>query len=68
MSPEMKQTYDVRVKEFIPLIPPQSLKDEIPISQAAGETVIAGREAIERILRKEDQAPPGDRRALLHPR
>lgn len=54
MSPEMKQTYDVRVKEFIPLIPPQALKDEIPISQSAGDAVIAGREAIERILRKED--------------
>ncbi|WP_373499679.1 3-deoxy-7-phosphoheptulonate synthase [Desulfococcus sp.] len=54
MSPEMKQTHDVRVKEFIPLISPQTLKDEIPISQAASDTVIAGREAIERILRKED--------------
>lgn len=54
MSPEMRQTHDVRVKEFIPLISPQTLKDEIPISEAASEAVIAGREAIERILRKED--------------
>jgi 3-deoxy-7-phosphoheptulonate synthase len=50
----MKQTYDVRVQEFIPLISPQTLKEEIPITPAASETVIAGREAIERILHKED--------------
>jgi len=54
MSPEMQQTYDVRVKEFIPLLPPQALKEEIPISPSSGDTVIAGRKAIERILRKED--------------
>ena len=54
MSPETKQTYDVRVREFIPLISPQTLKEEIPISPAASEAVIAGREAIERILRRED--------------
>ncbi|AQV01033.1 3-deoxy-7-phosphoheptulonate synthase [Desulfococcus multivorans] len=54
MSPEMQRTYDVRVKEFVPLLPPQALKEEIPISWTAGDTVIAGRKAIERILHKED--------------
>ncbi|MEE4359084.1 MAG: 3-deoxy-7-phosphoheptulonate synthase [Desulfococcaceae bacterium] len=51
----MKQTYDLHVKEFVPLISPGALKEELPLSEKAGETVIAGREAIAKILRKEDK-------------
>jgi 3-deoxy-7-phosphoheptulonate synthase len=54
-SKKMKQTYDIHVKEFIPLIPPIALKHEIPISEKAGETVISGRETIQRILKREDR-------------
>lgn len=51
----MKQTYDIHVKEFIPLITPKALKDEIPLSDKASETVLTGRKSIEKILLKEDK-------------
>lgn len=51
----MKQTNDLRVKGYIPLMAPKILKQELPISQKASETVVVGRERIEKILVKEDQ-------------
>jgi len=51
----MKPTDDVRVKGYIPLVKPKRLKQEIPISSKAIETVVSGRESIEKILLKEDQ-------------
>jgi len=51
----MLQTYDVRVEKFIPLIPPSELKQELPISEKAGETVLSSRETIENILNKRDK-------------
>ena len=50
----MIKTYDVNVEEFIPLISPIALKEELPITQNAGETVIQGRHTIEAILKKQD--------------
>ncbi len=50
----MNQTYDIRIKEMIPLISPEDLKKEIPISAKATETVVEGRKAIEAILDKKD--------------
>jgi 3-deoxy-7-phosphoheptulonate synthase len=50
----MEQTYDVHIKEFVPLVSPSRLKSEIPISQRAADTVIAGRTAIQQILYQKD--------------
>lgn len=51
----LKKTYDVRVEGFIPLIPPATLTAELPMTQKATETVVAGRKAIENILSKKDK-------------
>ena len=50
----MNQTYDVNVKEFKPLISPASIKQEIPITDDAIQTVISGRRDVENILQKKD--------------
>jgi 3-deoxy-7-phosphoheptulonate synthase len=51
----MKKTYDINIDSFNPLIAPDVLKEEFPISPLAGETVLKSREDIQRILRKEDK-------------
>ncbi len=51
----MKKTYDIRIASFNPLISPEDLKLEFPVSPEAGETVIKSREEIQRILDKEDK-------------
>jgi len=50
-----KQTYDVRVEEFSPLVAPAGLTRELPITSKATKTVLAGRETIENILSKKDK-------------
>ena len=51
----MKKTYDVNIDSFDPLMAPDALKDEFPLSKKAGETVLRSREEIQRILNKEDK-------------
>ena len=51
----MKKTYDINIDSFNPLVAPDVLKEEFPISPRAGETVLKSREEIQRILRKEDK-------------
>lgn len=51
----MKQTDDLRVRGYIPLEEPAVLKRAIPITHEASETVSHGREAAEKILRREDK-------------
>jgi len=51
----LKQTYDVRVEEFIPLLSPAGLTRGLPITPEAAKTVLTGRETIENILSKKDQ-------------
>ena len=51
----MKPTEDLRVKGYQQLMEPGMLKQELAISQAAHKTVLSGREAIEKILRKKDK-------------
>ena len=46
----MQKTYDVHVKEFVPLVTPDELKDQLPITPEAERTVITGREEIKAIL------------------
>ena len=48
------KTYDVRVKEFIPLVAPAALKAELPLSDASAQAVVEGRQAIQNIIDKKD--------------
>ncbi len=50
----MKQTYDINVKSFKPLISPANIKNKLPIPDDAVQTVINGRHDIENILTKKD--------------
>jgi len=49
------RTDDLRVKGYTRLISPQEMKEAIPVSAAAGRTVTSARDAIARILFKEDR-------------
>ncbi|MCP4023700.1 MAG: 3-deoxy-7-phosphoheptulonate synthase [Desulfobacteraceae bacterium] len=51
----MKQTYDVNVKEFKPLISPASIKEEQPLTDQAAKTVIEGRQDVANILTGKDK-------------
>jgi 3-deoxy-7-phosphoheptulonate synthase len=44
------KTYDVRIKEFTPLVSPDALKKDLPISAASAETVLRGRRIIQDII------------------
>lgn len=46
--------HDRRVKEIKPLIPPQILLEDIPLTLRAAETVLEGRRQTEAILRGDD--------------
>lgn len=48
------KTYDVRIESFTPLISPDMLKEEMPVSEAATETILAGRKIIENIITHKD--------------
>lgn len=50
----MKQTYDLNVKSFKPLIAPDDIKKELPLTDEVAETVINGRRDVENILKKTD--------------
>jgi len=51
----MKKTFDVHVEAFIPLISPRDLMDEIPMTEKASNTVLAARDQIGKILKREDK-------------
>jgi 3-deoxy-7-phosphoheptulonate synthase len=51
----MKKTYDLYIEKFIPLIAPSVLKNEIPLTKKAFETVYSGRQSIQNILQKKDR-------------
>lgn len=50
----MLRTFDIHVKEATRLLTPRALKTELPMTDAASNTVVAGREAVTRILRRQD--------------
>ena len=50
----MTQTYDVNIEAFKPLISPETIKKQLPITDKAIETVIQGRKAVENILTGSD--------------
>ena len=51
----MKPTDDLRVKGYQQLMEPGMMKQELAINQAAHATVLSGRDAVEKILLKEDK-------------
>jgi 3-deoxy-7-phosphoheptulonate synthase len=50
----MPQTDDLHVSDTSPLIPPEVLRSELPMGDAAAATVLAARDAIRAILRAQD--------------
>src|ERR1041384_7377954 len=50
----MLPTQDLRVKETVRLLTPRAMKEKLPMSETANQTVIAGRNAVTRILQKEE--------------
>ncbi len=51
----MKKTDDVRVRGYTPLTVPSVLKQELPISGTAAETVSKARETLKKILLRQDK-------------
>ena len=51
----MKKTYDVHVEAFIPLVSPNEMNREIPMTEKASDTVLIARQQIGRILKREDK-------------
>lgn len=50
----MQRTQDIHVRSLTPLVAPREMKEFLPLTEAACETVVKGREAIRRIQRRED--------------
>ena len=51
----MQQITDLRVGGYVPLVVPNAMKAEMPMSAAAEKTVVDGRKAVEGILKREDK-------------
>ncbi len=51
----MQPTQDLNVRNLVPLVSPQQLKVELPMSEAANRTVVQARDDLKRILAGEDQ-------------
>jgi len=54
MKEAITKLEDRRVKIIRPLIPPQILQEDLPLTLSAAETVLEGRKATENILRSND--------------
>lgn len=51
----MRNTDNLHVREFAPMVSPRDLRRRLPITDTISDTVFATREAIKRILRREDR-------------
>jgi 3-deoxy-7-phosphoheptulonate synthase len=51
----MSATSNLRIKSLEPLIPPSRLMNLLPLTDAATETIVAGRRDVERVLAGEDE-------------
>ena len=47
------RTHDINIKSFEPLVDPNTIKEEMPITPASEQTVVEGRRQITRILAHE---------------
>ena len=50
----MQPTQNLHVRESVRLLAPNALKAELPMTERSNQTVVAGREVVKRILRRED--------------
>ncbi|MCF6248964.1 MAG: 3-deoxy-7-phosphoheptulonate synthase [Desulfobacula sp.] len=50
----MKQTFDVNIKSFTQLVSPETIKEELPLTDEVIKTVIEGRRDVENILSQKD--------------
>jgi 3-deoxy-7-phosphoheptulonate synthase len=50
----VQKTHDLRIRSAVPLISPKDLQAKHPITERAAATVVESREAVKRILRRED--------------
>ncbi len=50
----MQPTHDLNVRSLTPLVPPRVIKSDLPMSEAANQTVVAGREAVKAVLAGSD--------------
>ena len=50
----MRPTHDIHVRDVVPLTSPVDLKQQLPMTERANQTVVSGRESICRILHGED--------------
>ena len=51
----MQATQELPIRDMAPLPPPRALKAALPMTEAAHRTVLTGRAAVQRILRREDR-------------
>ncbi len=51
----MKKTFDIHVKEFKPLISPTKMKQVLPLTEGAVQTVVSGRKEVVDILTGHDE-------------
>jgi len=49
------KTYDIRIKDFTPLVSPDAFKDEIPIGEGSTDTILEGRQVIQDIISRKDK-------------
>jgi 3-deoxy-7-phosphoheptulonate synthase len=49
------KTYDIRIKDFTPLVSPDAFKDEIPIGERSTDTILEGRQVIQDIISRKDK-------------
>ena len=50
----MVRTDNLNIERFVPLSPPDAVKAEIPMTEKAADTVVAGRAAVQAILSGRD--------------
>src|SRR2546426_115347 len=50
----MQPTQNLHVRETVRLLTPHALKAEFPMTERSNQTVVAGRDVVKRILRRED--------------
>jgi len=51
----LQPTTDINVKSTVRLVSPRELQSKVPMTEAANRTVVAGREAVRRVLAGEDR-------------
>jgi len=50
----VQKTSDLRIRSVTPVVPPRQMMESLPITEEAAAAVVESREAIKRILRRED--------------